>query len=326
MRAIFFGKVSDPDEARLRALVARLEGRIRRAFDAFLADARGALPTRRVADLLAAGRIDEALAEVERYIVRFASVIPETWTAAGQAEVAALVGQLSRAGNVGLSFNPGNPRAARAMEAQRLDLIRQMTDSQRAAIRVALTDGLSEGRGAIGQARAFRDAIGLTERQWRAVSNYRRLLREGDAEALARDIRDRRFDPSVRRAVNSGEPLSAEHVDRMVERYTARYHQYRAEMIARTEGGRALSEGREEGLRQVREGLELDDDQIVRVWRSTRDARTRDTHRSMDGQERRSGEAFVSPAGARLMYPHDPSAPAEETIACRCVVVHRIEE
>ena len=38
--------------------------------------------------------------------------------------------------------------------------------------------------------------LNLTARQNTAVANYRRLLEEGSAQALSRELRDRRFDPT----------------------------------------------------------------------------------------------------------------------------------
>ena len=68
-----------------------------------------------------------------------------------------------------------------------------------------------------------------------AAINYRRLLENNSAEALRRQARDKRFDQSVRRAIENKTPLRAEQIDRMVARYADRLVKQRAATIARTE-------------------------------------------------------------------------------------------
>ncbi|MDO8614630.1 MAG: phage minor head protein, partial [Dehalococcoidia bacterium] len=161
--------------------------------------------------------------------------------------------------------------------------------------------------------------------QRQTVANYRRLLEVGDAAALDRELRDRRFlppDSPSRLAFLEGEPLGARRIDRMVGQYRSGLLQLRAETIARTEALRTASLARQEALAQVLEQVEMPRDRVVRVWRATQDERTRDTHAEMDGQERGLDEPFESPSGAILMYPGDPAAPPAEVINCRCVLLH----
>lgn len=51
-------------------------------------------------------------------------------------------------------------------------------------------------------------------------------------------------------------------------------------------------------------------------WRAAGDARTRSSHKSLNGKVVEMSEDFK----ANLGFPHDPRAPADETIRCRCVV------
>ena len=199
------------------------------------------------------------------------------------------------------------------MQGERLRFIREFTDSQRDATRVALVDGIERGLNPIEQARNFRSSVGLTARQQEAVINYRRLLGragEGDSEALTRQLRDRRFDPTVRRAVAGREPLSQAQIDRMVERYRERYIKYRAEVIGRTEALRAVHAGNDEGYRQAIDGGAIDLDEIQRTWVTARDERVRETHRDAGGQVRGIDEPFIV-GGAQLRYPGDSQGPAQ---------------
>lgn len=90
----------------------------------------------------------------------------------------------------------------------------------------------------------------------------------------------------------------------------------RAMTIARTELGTAMNHGHDVGARRASEeyGLELE-----KGWASAGDDRVRASHAELHG-------VFVSmdePFANGLMYPGDPSGPAEEVVNCRCVLVHQ---
>jgi len=319
--------MSAADLRRIEQLLARAEARVRRAIRRFLDDARSPEIMRQVRRMLERGSIEEVLRIVDSYSARVGEAIPDIFISAGAGEMEALAEQLRRQGvRLGLSFDPSHPRAAELMRRNRLEFIREFTRAQRLTVRDALAEALQSGLGPIQAAREFRDSIGLTQHQRRSVANYRRLLEAGDVAALERDLRDRRFDSSVRRALRDGEPLGAERIRRMVARYRERFLQYRAEVIARTESLRVLHQAREEALSQIVEDIELPPGAVRRVWASTRDKRVRDTHRAMDGQVRAMNEPFDSPSGARLPTPGDGSlgAPPGELINCRCVVLIQV--
>jgi HK97 family phage portal protein len=87
----------------------------------------------------------------------------------------------------------------------------------------------------------------------------------------------------------------------------------RAERIARTETIGAANAGAEEGMRASgADGKE---------WLSARDGQVRETHADLDGETTDVTGVFLSPSGAKLAYPGDPSAPPEEIINCRCTVL-----
>lgn len=327
MRNDKLNKAARGERARIEELVAREEARVRRAFRRFLDDVRSDAVRRQVRMALEQEGIESALRVVDAHVLRLGGVVTQVFQAVGTAEVAALAGKIRGIRpRVAVSFDPTYPRAAEIMRRNRLDFVRELTRAQRESTRAALTEALQTGAGTVQTARTIRESIGLTEMQRRAVGNYRRLLEAGDAAALTRDLRDRRFDPSVRRAVEGDEVLGAKKIDRMVEQYRSRYLQYRAENIARTETLRTVGHARREALSQTLEQVELPRSSVVRTWAATQDARTRDTHAEMDGQQVAMDEAFRSPSGAQLMFPGDASlgAPAEEVINCRCSELHEI--
>lgn len=312
---------ADPERERIERLLNQQEKRIRDAFTEYLTTVRSSAVLRQVREALEAGDIARAMSVLDSYIATLAAVIPAIIVDVGRQEIEAMRAMFRRAAPaVSISFDPGNPRAAELMRASRLEFITNFTNSQRNAVREALQDALERGLSPIQSARAFRDAIGLTDGQMQWVRRYRRALESGDADelrrALDRDLRDRRFDRSVEAALDGRRNLTQDQIDRMVTRYQERALVYRSEVIARTEGLRAVSVARDEALTQAMDQTGIEPERVVQEWVATRDSRTRDTHASMGGQQRRRGEPFESPSGATLRYPGDPSAPPSETINC----------
>jgi hypothetical protein len=221
-------------------------------------------------------------------------------------------------------------RAVNAMRQNGLRLVSNFTDQQRRATNQALLDGIQRGANPREMARLFRDSVGLTPTQERWVRNYENALKTLDGDALRRELRDRRFDPSVRRAISEGKPLSQAQIDRLVNRYRERALKLRAETIARTEALRSVHEGTREMYRQALDTGTLQRDQLVREWQTAGDERVRDfgngaqtSHRSMHGQQRLIDEPFTSGVGNQTL---DPGAfgVGYEDINCRCVVTTRI--
>ena len=322
-----------PDE--IRNLADSAEGRLAIAWASVVAAMRDARTTRELADLLAAGRFDQAVETVLAAAPRFAVGWQKEFVRAGEAAAEDIGRELARVaqGEVVIDFDMVHTDAVRAMQENRLRLVREITDTQRRAIREAMQSGVERGLNPIDQARAFRDAIGLTQRQVRAVDNYRRLLSQNDPEALQRALRDKRFDPTVRRAIKDGKPLNRRQIDTMVARYRERMHKHRSEVIARTEGLRAVHEGTHSMFRQAVQDGKIGGDEVIREWNTAGDERVRTaestsgqtSHASMHGQVVRGLETpFVSGGGNNLLYPGDPTAPGYDTIQCRCAVGVRL--
>lgn len=305
----------------LENLIARAEPRIRRRFGEIILRLQRENSLPELARLIETGRIDDALALLGSAANQLAVTVQAVWIGAGS-EVAEA---MSKALGIQVSFDVTNFAAVNAMQENKLALVREFTAQQRAATREALLDGIQRGLNPREQARAFRESIGLTARQQRAVNNYRRLLEENSAEALTRRLRDARFDRSLQSAIANERPLSRAQIDKMVERYRERYLKYRSEVIARTEALRSVHEGAEESFRQALSEGHFRADEVRRIWNTAKDERVRSTHATMHRQEQAVGVPFISGAGAALRYPGDVGAPPEETIQCRCVVATRVE-
>ena len=321
MLAYDFMKADFIDPAkRIFDLIDKYEVRLNRQFLVMVNSIKDEMVLKEIEQLIISGRINEAVTSAEAYVNRFAGQINNVFVASGES-TAEIIGSLAV-----IDFDITNIRAVNIMRLNKLEFVREFMAEQRLATRYALMDGIERGLNPIDQARAFRDSIGLTVRQQSAVSNYRRLLTEGSAEALNRRLRDGRFDRTVISAIRDGRSLSPEQIDRMVGRYQERYVKYRSEVIARTESLSAVHEGKEEMYQQAFDSGTLDPEKCIRKWHPARDARVRDTHWPMSGQERKVGEPFTTGAGVKIMYPGDRNAPAKERIQCRCATSTTIKK
>lgn len=228
--------------------------------------------------------------------------------------------------SVGVTFNPGNPAAATDAQELAANFIREVGEEIKDSVRKATAEALRDGAHPKEAARAYRDAVGLTEYQRDLVKRYRDSLEKGSKRALNYALRDARFDASARNAKQK--PLTPEQIDRMVERYQERYEKFRAETIAITEAGEATGRAGHESMRQTLAAGDFDPDtDVEKTWNATHDGRTRPSHWAMDTQKVTGLDAlFTSGLGNKLAYPHDRThgAPAKDTIRCRCVCTYRI--
>lgn len=306
------------EKARLEQLLAKMEKKVADAFRTFIQETTSEATVAEVVRLVERGHINSALNIVDSRVAQLAGSITNVFQDAATAEAVALVQQVVGTVPISITFDPTNPRAAALMRQERLEFIREFSDEQRTVVRDVIANGLQTGEGMRQIAAGFRASIGLTQAQLDTVENYRRLLQRGSADALQRALRDRRFDGSVQRAVDGVKPLTPDQIDKMVERYRQRMLAYRAENIARSEAGRALSLGRDEAMQQNIDSGAVNPDLIDQKWATILDGRERPSHEAMDGQVQPWGKPFISGAGYQLRYPHDPQAPGSETIGCRC--------
>ena len=85
---------------------------------------------------------------------------------------------------------------------------------------------------------------------------------------------------------------------------------------ARTMTTGAENAGRQDGYkRAVDMGVKM-----KQAWVAALDARTRDTHRQLDGQQQEVGKPFVVD-GEEIRFPGDPTAPGRLVWNCRCCLV-----
>lgn len=308
---------------RLLNLETQLRPKIRQAFLDAVDRLQGQVDVERIAELLRDGRVQEAMATVDAVNVS-AGFAPLTSAITG-ATILAANRTADSLGALDVTFGITNPRTIDFLRTYEMGLIRNMTADSLASVRTAITLGVNAGRNPLDIARDVREFIGLTPRQTQAVENYRSALEAGSSDALDRALRDRRFDPTVARAISGEADLSADQIDTMVGRYQQRYLRYRSETIARTESMRAVNAGNDQLWRQTVDNGQVQADEITRTWVVTDDNLLRHAHRlipEMNPDGVGLHEPFDSILGP-IMRPGDPNASAENTINCRCTVIFR---
>jgi hypothetical protein len=219
-----------------------------------------------------------------------------------------------------------NPRLAQFAQTMTSTRIREIDQTTRDTIRQVIQSGTTAGDDPFAIARRIRGSIGLTRRQEAAVNNYERMLRALDPTALDRELRDRRSDPTVARAIANDKALTEAQIRSLVDRYRDRYVKYRANVIGRTESIRAVQGAQWELFQDMINKGQIDARQVRRTWIHTGDGKVRNAHVQIPGLNPRGvgqGESFTSPLGP-ILYPGDPSALAANTIQCRCAVFARI--
>lgn len=316
----------DPAE-RLNLLLDQQEARIARIFRTAISDLKNELDLDELADLIEQNRLGDALNRLQDAADQLGAASNVAFVTSGQSTADFL-----RSADVArIVFNQVNLNAVAAMQATRLELIREFTAEQRRATSLALVSGVETGTNPRAAARNFRDSIGLTSKQWTHVANYRAALErvgfddQAAQNALGRALRDKRNDRTILAAARDGRKLDPAKIDLMVERYADRYVKHRSEVIGRTEALRAVNQGNEEAYRQAIAAGEISADQIEREWRTRLDGRERRTHMFLNGQKRDWGESWVTENG-EIKYPGDPDAPASETVQCRCALLTRIRQ
>lgn len=317
----------------IEALIEHWAPEIRIAFLAAIEDIVSKAEIGRIAEALERGNVADAIRAVHLDPAAFRGIetaIAQAYNAGGAATVGGLpTFREPSGGRIVIRFDARNPRAETWLTDHSSRLITSIVDDQRTAIRSALTTGMELGNnprttaldivGRINPVTGRREGgiIGLTSQQERYVANARAELLSGDPTQmrayLTRGRRDARFDRTVLKAINSGEPLDAATVNRITGRYSDGLLSLRGEVIGRTESMTALGEAQMEGFRQAVDNGAIRAQDVRRVWRTARDARVRDSHKAMEGES----VGLDQPFSNGRMFPSEPG--------CRCVVESRID-
>lgn len=217
--------------------------------------------------------------------------------------------------------------------------VERVNEQQAEAIRLIILNGRLTGRSPreivqdiLGRktltSRRQGGVVGRTDSQAQWLINAREELASGDPskmnDYLNRKLRDRKFDRLVKRYIKRERRVNQADIDKIVSAYSQNLLRQRAKMIAQTQVHTAFEKGRRDAWEQAVRAGTVNPDDLRKKWRSERDKRVRLTHRALNGNSEPFDQPFVSPSGATLMYPGDPSAPASEVVNCRCNLLYSV--
>lgn len=315
-------------EEEIRRLLRSQEIRIRRIFEAAIAEYQDDLNLAQIQRFIERGQIVSALGEIESIAAVTASASQRAFLAAAEGAVLAIQAQ----GTARIAFNVANEGAVSVLQRNQFQFVQNFTQQQIAATRTALTEGVRQGLGPRALARSFRDSIGLTEKGEATVQNYRKLLQRIGAddvpsrlqrEALTRSLRDGRGDRTIRAALRNDRALTKAQIDNMVERYRKGALKNRALTIARTEALSSTHQGQDNAIAQAIGNGNIQEGTAVSEWLTSIDGREREWHNELNGVMVPYGTRFQNSKGL-ILHPGDRDASAENVINCRCVRVIRI--
>lgn len=334
-------------QEQLERILADYEPVIRKAFIEAIETIRSDTVIEAIIERLEKGDIEGAVRAVPIDNAAFnpvAEAIRQTFNAGGVVAISALPRLTDPFGHrLTVRFDACNLGAERWLANRSSTLVTSIVEDQKRAIRSALTACMQAGRNPrsvaldiVGRVekitgRRTGGILGLTSQQASFVENARQELNSGQPQALkaylTRTRRDKRFDRSVLKAIDSGGPLPTSTTAKMLNRYEASLLKLRGDTIARTEAMESLNASQQEAMEQTLEKTGYADQDVERVWKSASDARVRDSHDAMNGQKVKGlNTPFITPDGYQLKCPGDRSlgAPGSETINCRCIQLVRL--
>ncbi len=316
-----------------------LTKQIRLGFTSSIEDLQSSVAVGELKEAIARGSVEDALKVIQAHEDFFGPLdeaLRQAYVTGGRYGLAALpvLTNAATATKLNVRFNGRNFRAETWMQERSSSLITRLTSDQIEAARTILTNGIALGQnptttaldlvGRVGPTGTRQGGVlGLSRPQSQYVVNMRAELSSPDkmSDYFNKSRRDRRFDATVRRAMQEGKPLPKAQIDKIVTRYEARLLETRAQSVARSEAIEGFGAGRHEGLQQALDRGAIEDHWIFRTWHDTGDGTVRPTHSTMDGQTVQGSKTpFTFPDGTQALYPGDTSlgASSAETINCRC--------
>lgn len=308
---------NDPDG--LLAVADRHEKATARTIEALLVSLRANLPQAEVQRLLEAGHVFDLEDRIPWADVFAVPVTKSLGDDTFERFLSTMVDAAAAVGEHPELFTITNPYAVAAARRQAADLVVQVRDSTRRAVRHIVTSSVRGNYTPQQAARLISNVVGLDPRRAQALANY-------DA-AMRRVVEGRAPRSTLRRAgLRTPGDLRRGGADRAVARYSNRLLRDRAETIARTEVMTAANRGLQESWAEaVRAGL-MDVHVVRREWVVTYDDRTCEACAPMGGQVVGFDAPFVS--SLRRVGGEDVPVPVPTTTVtpplhprCRCTMI-----
>lgn len=225
-------------------------------------------------------------------------------------------------------FSLGEERIAQFIRDHVTESIKRIADGQKTDVPAAIQKRISEGwskakiaRELVGRkigTQYYGGIIGLSGNGITSSDNARQQLMDLDKDYFNRRLRLKKYDRDIERAIKNGKPLSAAKIDEIVGSYQARLLESRAKMLALTEVTTAVNATKLRTFIKAATAAGVSLDQLEKTWHTVGDSHVRFTHRVLQGKNVTLSQKFISPSGAALEYPGDPSAPFDERAGCRC--------
>jgi len=225
-----------------------------------------------------------------------------------------LPGGPTRGGLPAVTFDVLSPRVVEAVRSIDTRVFTTLKDDVREVFRLYVEDGLQRGLGPVAMSRGLVDVLGLAPNQFKAISNFERLLRDGSREALTRALRDRRFDKTLERTLGPGatDELKDSQITRMVDKYRANMEAFNAETNARTAALDSFKWGQNLMWSEAVDNGVVDGDRLMKRWVGVKDDREREEHLAMEGEEVPYDEPFSN----------GEMVPGDSTYNCRCIAIY----
>lgn len=312
-------------------ILRTIEPRFQSAFQEGLESVQAGISLNEIARLIESGNLEGAASLIDEVLVgtsfiAFNREIQAAVQAGGDIAAKWAAADPVRANRIIFDLDVTDSNTARFINTYRADKIREITFDMQANFGEMVRAGVNAGENPRVVARRIKGSIGLTARQEQSVRNFEALLRDRKSAALDRALRDKRFDRTLIRAIQTQTDLTEKQIAQQAGRYRQRFIKFRSETIARTEAIRLINIGQEEFWNQAVNSGRVARERIRRKWLPTFDGRLREAHAAiprMNPDGVGMDEPFKSPLGP-IRWPGDPSAVMSNTINCRCAVFSRI--
>lgn len=281
-----------------------------------------------VAASMTTSNIERVLRIADVFADQFSNTLGHSFITAANKEADVVAARLATLAKAGENIDLTDQRIANLLSRNKLNLVQNLTRTQRDVIRTALLTGLRKGETADQIALRFRNSLGLTATQLRSLDLYQQALEQTSRSALSYALRNPKHDSAIERAIDENDVLTSSQITRMVGSYAMNLRTARAETIATTESLKMVNQARNLAVRQAAERAGLSPSRGRKRWLATASASPREDHAAMVGEEVGMDEPFRLPGGVRMMYPGDTSlgAGARHVVNCKCGIEYIMEE
>ncbi len=330
-----------------KALLARLEPDVAKAFLDAVAAASGAIDIKALTAAIASGRIEEAIRIVQQARALFFPLddaIRAAYIAGGQfvmENLPTLRNPLNGT-RILISFDGRHTRAEQWSRRQGELVIDAIIEGQGEAARTMITAGIQSNRSPSAIARDLAGRknlltgkreggiIGLNASQTDTLIASRQDLATGTPASLRRYLsrgsRDKSFDGTIKAVIDGRTTLEKDLLERIVESQKSKMLIARAKTIAQDQAYTALSAGQHEGWGQAIESGATKAGDVTKRWQHNHNVPARPDHQQMNGTVVTFNEPFQMPDGSRMQHDHDPAGGVRNVTNCHCSTFYRLRK